>query len=73
MKRLSFRGIIHSTLVSSGSCLLTDVVDQLHEESKKVNSVERLTRHLKKGIQNAALSSYLHTIRKWVPDQPDQK
>ena len=57
-------------MLASGSCLLTDVVDQLHEDSKKVNSVERLTRHLNKGISNAALSSYLHTIRKWVPDQP---
>jgi hypothetical protein len=57
-------------MLASGSCLLTDVVDQLHEESKKVNSVERLTRHLNKGIPKAALSSYLHSIRKWVPDQP---
>jgi hypothetical protein len=57
-------------MLASNSCLLTDVVDQLHEDSKKVNSVERLTRHLNKGIPNAALSSYLHTIRKWVPDQP---
>lgn len=57
-------------MLASNSCLLTDVVDQLHEDSKKVNSVERLTRHLNKGIPKAALSSYLHTIRKWVPDQP---
>ena len=57
-------------MLASGSCLLTDIVDQLHEDSKKVNSVERLTRHLNKGTPNAALSSYLHTIRKWVPDQP---
>ncbi len=57
-------------MLASNSCLLTDVVDQLHEASKKVNSVERLTRHLNKGTPKAALSSYLHTIRKWVPDQP---
>jgi len=57
-------------MLASGSCLLTDVVDQLHEDSKKVNSVERLTRHLNQGIPKAALSSYLHTIRKWIPDQP---
>ena len=57
-------------MLASGSCLLTDVVDQLHEDSKKVNSVERLTRHLNKGIPNAALSSYLHTIRKWVLNEP---
>lgn len=57
-------------MLASGSCLLTDVVDQLHEDSKKVNSVERLTRHLGKGIPAKALHSYLSTIRKWVPDEP---
>jgi hypothetical protein len=57
-------------ILASGSCLLTDIVDQLHEDSKKVNSVERLTRHLDKGTPDAALKSYLATVRKWVPDEP---
>lgn len=57
-------------MLASGSCLLTDVVDQLHEDSKKVNSVERLTRHLNKGVPKEALHSYLHNVRKWVPDEP---
>ena len=57
-------------MLASGSCLLTDIVDQLHEDSKKVNSVERLSRHLNKGIPKAALLSYLHAVRKWVPDEP---
>ena len=57
-------------MLSSGSCLLTDIVDQLHEPSKKVNSVERLTRHLNKGIPAKAVNSYLSVIRKWVPDEP---
>ena len=57
-------------MLSANSCLLTDVVDQLHEDSKKVNIVERLTRHLNKGIPNEALVSYLHTIRQWVPNEP---
>jgi hypothetical protein len=57
-------------ILASGSCLLTDVVDKLHEKSKKVNSVERLTRHLNKGVPNKALKSYLTTIRKWVPSEP---
>lgn len=30
-------------MLASGSCLLTDIADQLHEDSKKVNSVECLT------------------------------
>lgn len=37
-------------MLASQSRLLTDIVDQLHEPAKKVNSVERLTRHLNKGI-----------------------
>ena len=57
-------------MLAAGSCLLTDVVDQLHENSKKVNSVERLTKHLNKGTPVNALSSYLSVIRKWVPDEP---
>lgn len=57
-------------MLASGSCLLTNVVDQLHEDSKKVNSVERLTRHLNKGTPKKAMLSYLQNIRKWVPDEP---
>lgn len=33
-------------MLASESCLLTDIADQLHEPSKKVNVVERLSRHL---------------------------
>jgi len=36
-------------ILASNSCLLTDIVDQLHEPFKKINSVERLSRHLPKG------------------------
>lgn len=57
-------------MLASESCLLTDVVDQLHEDSKKINIVDRLSRHLAKGTSKQALGSYLSLIRKWVPDQP---
>lgn len=57
-------------MLASKSCLLTDIVDRLLENTKKVNSVERLTRHLDKGIPQNALYSYLSVIRGWVPDQP---
>ena len=56
-------------MLASGSCLLTDVVDQLHEDSKKINSVDRLSRHLSKASVEAA-HSYLDTIRTWVPEEP---
>ena len=57
-------------MLAARSCLLTDIADQLHEDSKKVNSVERLTRHLNKGIPLPALKSYLTAVRRWVPDEP---
>ena len=57
-------------MLASESCLLTDIVDQLHESARKVNSVERLTRHLNQGIPKEALSSYLSLVRKWVPSEP---
>ena len=57
-------------MLAAGSCLLTDVVDQLHEDSKKINIVDRLSRHLDKGVPAQAASSYLQQIKKWVPSEP---
>ena len=57
-------------MLAAGSCILTDVVDQLHENSKKVNTVERLCRHLALGIPLSSLKSYLKWVRKTVPDEP---
>ena len=57
-------------MLASGSCLLTDVVDQLHEPSKKINIVDRLSRHLDKGTPASAAASYLQQVKKWVPAAP---
>ena len=57
-------------MLAAGSCLLTDVVDQLHEDSKKINIVDRLSRHLDKGVPAQAAYSYLQQIKKWVPSEP---
>lgn len=57
-------------MLAAGSCLLTDVVDQLHEDSKKINIVDRLSRHLNKGTPAKAASYYLQQIKKWVPAEP---
>lgn len=54
-------------MLAAGSCLLMDIVDQLHENSKKVNSVERLTRHLNKGIPAESQKSYLAFVCTMVP------
>lgn len=57
-------------MLAARSCLLTDIVDQLHETSKKVNSVERLTKHLSKGTSPDALNSYLSLVRRSAPKEP---
>ena len=57
-------------MLSAQSCLLTDIVDQLQEKGKKVNSVERLTRHLNQGIPKDEQKSYLAFVRTMVPQNP---
>lgn len=57
-------------MLASGSCLLTDICDQLHEPSKKINVVDRLSRHLEKGTTASAVSAYLQQVKKWVPAEP---
>lgn len=56
-------------MLASGSCLLTDIVDQLHKPSKKINIVDRLSKHLAKGTPRDALMLYLVQTKKWCPDQ----
>lgn len=57
-------------MLASGSCLLTNVVDKLHEPSKKINVVDRLSKHLDKGTPASAAASYLQQVRNWVPADP---
>ena len=57
-------------ILASGSCLLTDIADQLHEPFKKINTVDRLSRHLINGTSKDALKSYLAQVEKWCPDNP---
>ena len=57
-------------ILASQSCLLTDITDQLHEPAKKINTVGRLSRHLAKGIPDAALKSYLKQVKQYCPCHP---
>ena len=62
-----FMADMNYDILASNSCLLTDIVDQLHEPSKKLNSVDRLSRHLSKGTPKDALHAYLTCLKKWCP------
>ena len=57
-------------MLAAKTCLLTSIVDQLHERTKKVNAVERLGRHLCEGIPEAARDEYHKIIQEWVPENP---
>lgn len=57
-------------ILASRSCLLTDIADQLHEPSKKINTVDRLSRHLTKGIPQNEMRAYLLQVKKWCPAHP---
>ena len=57
-------------MLAANSCLLTDIADKLHEKSKKINVVDRLSKHLSRGIPKKALSSYLSWVMRQVPENP---
>ena len=57
-------------MLAAKTCLLTSIVDQLHERTRKVNAVERLGRHLCEGIPEEARDEYHKIIQEWVPDNP---
>ncbi len=65
-----FMADMNYSILSSGSCILTDIVDQLQEPSRKINIVDRLSRHLAKGTPKEALKAYLTQVKKWCPEQP---
>ena len=57
-------------ILASKSCLLSDITDTLHEDIKKKNTIERLSRHLANGTPDLLLDHYLTQIKKWIPDEP---
>ncbi len=57
-------------ILASGSCLLTDIAHHLHEPSRKINIVDRLSRHLSRGIPKDAMKAYLSQVKKCCPTQP---
>ena len=57
-------------MLASGSCLLTKVAQELCEDSRKINVVDRLSRHLAEDDFSLSQDNYLQVIRKIVPDHP---
>lgn len=57
-------------ILASSSCLLTDIAHALHEPSKKINSVDRLSRHLASGIPKRMYRNYMNLIQQMAPSSP---
>lgn len=54
--------------MSSKSCLITDIAGALQEQAKKINTVERLARHLSEPIPEVVQENYLDMVKKYLPD-----
>lgn len=57
-------------IVSSKSCLLTQISQRLQENTKKRYTVDRLSNHLANGIPNSAQEDYLRFVRRITPLEP---
>ena len=57
-------------ILASQSCLLTKIAHALQEKTKKAYTVDRLSDHLKDGVNAKAVSVYLNYVRKMVPSEP---
>lgn len=57
-------------IVSSKSCLLTQISQRLQEDIKKRYTVDRLSDHLSKGIPEESQADYLHFVRSITPCEP---
>lgn len=57
-------------IVSSKSCLLTQISQRLQEDTKKRYTVDRLSDHLSHGTPQKVLADYLQYVRRIVPSEP---
>lgn len=56
--------------LASQSCLLSSISHCLHEKTPKRRTVERLARHLNRGVSGKQRKNYLDMIAKWLPSEP---
>jgi hypothetical protein len=57
-------------MIASGSVLLSDISDVLKEGISKSNTVDRLSKHLKKGLPRGMRNNYAKVIRDDIPKDP---
>jgi hypothetical protein len=55
---------------ASESVILSDISDALMESAAKINTVDRLSRHLQIGLPDNTHQNYIMTIKDDIPDEP---
>lgn len=55
-------------VLSSNSCVISDIAQALQEDTQKINTIERLARNLSNGIPETAQDNYLNTAKKYLPE-----
>ena len=54
--------------MASQSCILSEIAQVLQEDTKKINTIERLARNLSKKIPEAVEDNYLNIVKHYLPD-----
>ena len=54
--------------MASKSCVISDIAQELQEETQKINTIERLTRNLGVKIPEIVQNNYLNTVKQYLPD-----
>lgn len=56
--------------MASKSCVISEIAQALQEGTKKINTIERLTRNLNQEIPKAVEDNYLGMVKRCLPDDP---
>lgn len=54
--------------MASKSCLISEMAQALQEDTQKMNTIERLTRHLGNEVPEAVRGNYLNVATKYLPE-----
>lgn len=55
-------------ILASGSCVLSQIAHELQEDTKKINTIDRLSRHLSKGMSALSELNYCNELLDMVPE-----
>lgn len=55
-------------IMASKSCLISEVAQALQEDTRKINTIERLARHLSEEIPETVRDNYLNVTKQYLPE-----